>query len=78
MNQYSEQELIRVVNLHAKDLSTLHCVIFGLLKQLKDQQGEAGLESAKNYALQAAALPRPFNTVGPSKEMIRNTFDMAK
>lgn len=78
MQQVNEQELIRVINSHAKDISTLHCVIYGLLKQLRDQQGEEGLEAAKTYALEAANMRRPFDTVSPSKEMIRNAFDAAK
>ncbi len=74
----NEQEITRVINQHAKDLSSLHCVIYGLLKQLRATQGEQGLEAAFIHAMNAASMHRPPSVVTPSSEMIKSMFDMAK
>jgi len=78
MTPSEERKLIDVVNSHASDIQALQAIVLGLAAQLHSEQGESGLNSAKEKAMAAANnMGSPFG-VRPNRNMIANLFDVAK
>ena len=78
MSPGEERKLIDVVNSHASDIQAIQAVVLGLAAQLYVEQGDAGLEFAKEKALSAANnMGSPFG-VRPNRNLISNLFEVAK
>jgi hypothetical protein len=78
MSPGEERKLIEVVNSHAADIQALQAVILGLAAQLYSEQGESGLDYAKEKAIAAANnVGSPFG-IRPNRNLINNLFEVAK
>jgi hypothetical protein len=60
----NEQRLIDVINSHGGDITTISCILAGLISQLRATQGPEGIEAARVFALEVA---KTMPSTGPSR-----------
>lgn len=71
-------ELKKVVNSHASDIQALTALVYGLLAQLHENQGEEGIAAAEIRAQTIAkSLGSPFS-VRPNNTLITKLIAAAK
>lgn len=67
-----ERRLIQAIDGHTAEISTLKCMIIGLLKHIKQTQGEDSAQEAVSYALEEASKMVPMGQIGGSTSLIRD------
>lgn len=67
-----ERRLIQAIDGHTKDIETLKCLLVGLLKHIKQSQGEDSAHEAISYAIEQASQMVPMGRIGGSSEIIRD------
>ncbi|MEQ6925633.1 hypothetical protein AAUI01_08420 [Pseudomonas mosselii] len=70
-----ERRLIQAIDGHTEELATLSCLVIGLLKHIKETQGEDAAHNAVTLAIQEASKTQPPGRIGGNAHRIR---DLAK
>lgn len=74
----NEEVVIGVINSHGVDIQTMSCILSGILHQLSISQGTAGVEAARQFAVEVAkGTTRPGPTQ-PDVERINAFFSQHK
>lgn len=67
-----ERRMIQAIDGHSKDIETLKCLLVGLLKHIKQTQGEDSAHDAVSYAIEQASQMVPMGHIGGSPDLIRS------
>jgi len=70
-----ERRLIQAIDGHTQEIATLKCLVLGLLKHIRQSQGEDSAHEAISYAIEEASKMVPMGQIGGSSALIR---DLAK
>jgi len=78
MTPQEERKLVEVVNSHASDIQALTSMVYGLLAQLHESQGETGIAAAEARTMATAKnMGSPFS-VRPNTGLISKLFQAAR